>query len=65
MIIPFIALFVPPVVLREIKCISNVAHILSRVSNVTDRCQQRKEKTRNKIKLDLYFILGGMQQCNS
>ena len=44
MIIPFIALFVPTVVLREIKCISNVAHILSRVSNVIDVNRKKKRQ---------------------
>ena len=49
MIIPFIALsyLLPPTALREIKCISNIGHILSRVSYVRDRGQWQKRK-RNK-----------------
>ena len=44
MIIPFIALFLMPIALRETKSISNIAHVLSRVSNVIDRHQQQKKK---------------------
>ena len=50
MIIPFIALFLPPIASRETRnqeCISNIAHVLSRVSNVIDRRQRQKRK-RNK-----------------
>ena len=64
MIIPFIAVFLPSIALRETKCISNVAYILSRVSNVID-VNYKKEKTKNTMKLDLCFILVGTQQCNS
>ena len=40
MIIPFIALFLLPIASGETKPISNIAHILSRVSYVIDTCQQ-------------------------
>ena len=46
MIIPFIAVFLPSIALREIKCISNVAYMLSRVSNVIDRRQLQKRKNK-------------------
>ena len=46
MIIPFIAVFLPPIALREIKCISNVAYMLSRVSNMIDRSQLQKRKNK-------------------
>ena len=39
MIIPFIALFLPAVALRETKSIYSIAHVLSRVSNVVDKRQ--------------------------
>ena len=51
MIIPFIALFLSLVALRATKSISNIAHVLSGVSNVTDfNCKQEKE-SKNTIKL--------------
>ena len=56
--------FLPPIALREIKCISNIAHIFSRVSNVID-INGKKGKETNTVKLDLCFILGGTQQSNS
>ena len=43
-IIPFIALFLLPIALRETKSISSIAHVLSRVSNVIDRWQWQKRK---------------------
>ena len=46
MIIPFTAVFLPPIALREIKCISNVAYMLSRVSNMIDRRQLQKIKNK-------------------
>ena len=46
MIIPFIAVFLPPIALREIKCISNVAYMLSRVSNMIDRRKIKKRKNK-------------------
>ena len=64
MIISFIALFLLLIVLRKTKSISNVAHVLSRVSSMIDLRGKKENETRNKIKLDLCFILGGMQQCN-
>ena len=63
-IIPFIAHFLPPVVLRETKSVSNIAHVLSGVSNVIDFNSKKEKETKNTIKLDLCFILGGTQQCN-
>ena len=67
MIIPFIVLFFPAAALRETKSIYNIAHILSRVSNVTQKRQgqKKKKKTKSMIKLHLCFTLDGMQQCNS
>ena len=51
MIIPFIALFLSLVALRETKSISSIAHVLSGVSNVIDfNCKQEKE-SKNTIKL--------------
>ena len=51
MIIPFIALFLWLVALRETKSISNIAYVLSGVSNVIDfNCKQEKE-SKNMIKL--------------
>ena len=40
--------FLPPIALTEIKSISNIANVLSRVSNVIDRRQQQKKTTTNK-----------------
>ena len=57
MISPFIVLFFAAY-LRETNCISNIAHVLSRVA-------KKEKETKNTIKLDLCFISGGMQQCNS
>ena len=55
--------FLLPVALRETK-FTSTADVLSGVSNVIDfNCKKEKE-TKNTIKLDLCFILGGMQQCN-
>ena len=67
MIIPFISLLLPAVALRETKSIYNIAHILSRVSKVTQKRQgqKKKKKTKRMIKLHLCFTLDGMQQCNS
>ena len=48
MIIPFISLLLPAVALRETKSIYNIAHILSRVSNVTQKRQGQKKKKKNK-----------------
>ena len=62
MIIPFIALFF--LALREIKFISHIAHVLSGVSNMIDFNSKKEKETKNTIKLDLCFILGGTQQCN-
>ena len=44
MITPFIVLFLLPAALRETKSISNIAHVLSRVSNMIDKRQWQKEK---------------------
>ena len=64
MIISFVALFLLLIALRKTKSISNVAHVLSRVSSMIDLRGKKENETRNNIKLDLCFILGGMQQCN-
>ena len=49
MIIPFISLLLPAVALRETKSIYNIAHILSRVSNVIDKCQGQKKKKKQRV----------------
>ena len=52
--------------LKRNQVISNIAHVLSKVSNVIDRRQrQRRKETKNTIKIGLCFTLGGMQQFNS
>ena len=61
MIIPFIALFLPPVALRETKSISDLAHVLSGVSNVMGFNGKKEKEAKNTVKLDQYFILGGAQ----
>ena len=58
------AIFLQPVALRETKSISNIAHVLSGVSNVIDFSGKKEKETKNTIKLDLCFVLGGMQQCH-
>ena len=52
MIIPFIKLFLPPVALRETKSISDLAHVLSVVSNVIGFNGKKEKETKNTIKLD-------------
>ena len=64
MIIPFIALFLPPVALGETKLISNIAPVLSGVSNMIGFNNKKNKKKQNTIKLDLCFVLGEVQQCN-
>ena len=49
MIIPFIVLFFPPAALRETNSIYNIAHILSRVSNVTQKRQEQKKKKKQRV----------------
>ena len=49
MIIPFIVLFFPAAALRETKSIYNIAHILSRVSNVTQKRQGQKKKKKQRV----------------
>ena len=44
MITPFIILFLLPGALRGTKSTSNIAHVLSRVSNMIDKRQWQKEK---------------------
>ena len=44
--------------------ISNIGHVSSRVSNVIDFNDKKEKDTKNTIKLDLCFVLGGAQQCN-
>ena len=53
-----------PVSLRETYSISNIAHVLSGVSNMIDFNGKREKETKNTIKVDLCFVLGGAQQCN-
>ena len=61
MIIPFISLLLPAVASREAKSIYNIAHVLSKVSKVIDKCRAKKEKeTKSTIKLHLSFMLDGM-----
>ena len=52
MIIPFIALFLPPVALRETKSISDLAHVLSGVSNVMGFNGKKEKEAKNTVKLD-------------
>ena len=47
MIIPSLHYFLPPIALNGAKSISNIAHVLSRVSKVIDQRQRQKRK-RNK-----------------
>ena len=47
MIIPFIAHFLLPIALNGAKSISNIAHVLTRVSKAIDQRQRQKRK-RNK-----------------
>ena len=49
MIIPFIVLFFPAAALRETKSIYNIAHILSRVSNVTRKHQGQKKQKKQRV----------------
>ena len=56
--------FLLPVALRETSSISNIAHVLSGVSNVIDFNSKKEKETKNTIKVDLCFILGGTQQCH-
>ena len=46
------------IALRETKSISNIAHVLSRVSNVIDINNKKENKTNNTIKLGLCFMFG-------
>ena len=46
MIIPYLHYFLPPVAKRETKSISNIAHVLSGVSNVIDFNGKKKKKQR-------------------
>ena len=54
----------PHVALRKTKSISNMAHVLTGVSNVIDFNGKKGKEAKNMIKLDLCFVLVGAQQCN-
>ena len=51
MITPFTALFLPPIVLRETKSISNTARFIRNFQ--VERLQQHKKERKNTIQLDL------------
>ena len=57
MIIPFISLLLPAVALRETKSIYNIAHILSRVSNVIDKCHGQKKKKKQGVQSNYICVL--------
>ena len=57
MIIPFIALFLPPVALRETKSISDLAHVLSGVSNVMGFNGKKEKEAKNTVKTRLVFYI--------
>ena len=59
MIIPFIALFLSLVALRETKSISNIAHVLSGVSNVIDLTAKKKKKQRIRSNRFVFYIRWG------
>ena len=52
MIILFIALFFAAFFLKRNKSISNIAHVLSGVSNMIDFNSKKEKETKNTIKLD-------------
>ena len=61
MIIQFIALFFATyLALRETKSTSNIAHVLSRVSDLIDHNNKKEKETKNMIKLNMCFILGAI-----
>ena len=57
MIIPFISLLLPAVASREAKSIYNIAHVLSRVSNVIDKCQGQKKKKKQRVRSNYICVL--------
>ena len=57
MIISFISLLLPAVALRETKSIYNIAHVLSRVSNVIDKCQGQKKKKKQRVRSNYICVL--------
>ena len=66
-IIPFTALFFfwSPIAPRETRSISNIACFIKSFQCDRQTSIAKKEKKKNTIKVDLSFILGGMQECNS
>ena len=57
MIIPFIALFLPPVALRETKSISDLAHVLSGVSNVMGFNGKKRKRSKEYSQTRLVFYI--------
>ena len=57
MIIPFIALFLPAVTLRETKSIYKIAHFLSRVSNMIHKRKGQKKKKETKSTINYICVL--------
>ena len=49
MIIPFIALFLPPVAFRKTKSICNIAYVLSGVSNLINFNGKKEKEIKNTI----------------
>ena len=57
MIIPFIAPFLPAVALRETKSIYNIAHFLSRVSNMIEKRQGQEKKKKQRVQSNYICVL--------